>query len=362
MPAVSRVRSPAGRVLLVVDNVPLQHAAWRELCAARQRLANATRDLHRHEEVDEPGFRAWLGTAFPELVTALRELTQQVAAKARMVEAVEGESWITGRSPRAIWRRWQRDAAEPAAPDELPPTGDTARDREGSGADDPFADDGNPRDDGPDRRAFEALFEDFCELHGLDPSDPALKAMREAGAREAGFNFPREDLNPDIDDARAIYRRLVHHLHPDRGGEWTPRRERVWHDVQAAWAAGDVDMLARLEAEWDMTADMLGPTSAVGRLRAALAELVAARRDAERKVRHYRRSPAWRFSRKPPTVGVIARLRREFEEQRRLLRDELAHFDAIIARWERPARGSRQRRCAKGKEGSFEFPFDSGAW
>jgi len=35
------------------------------------------RDLHRHEETDEPAFRAWLANTFPTLISAVRTLAQQ---------------------------------------------------------------------------------------------------------------------------------------------------------------------------------------------------------------------------------------------------------------------------------------------
>src|SRR5690606_9211961 len=94
-----------------------------------------------------------------------------------------------------------------------------------------------------------------------------------------------------------IYRRLVQRLHPDHGGEWTPARQQLWHQVQAAWDAGDVDCLARLEVEWEAAHDVLGPHSALSRLRAAVEELHAAERDLEHKFEAYHRSPAWHFAR-----------------------------------------------------------------
>src|SRR5437870_997580 len=65
------------RALLIIDNRPLQAAAWTNLVQARKRLEKATRDVHRHEEVDTPLFRTWLTSTFPRLLSLVRALSEQ---------------------------------------------------------------------------------------------------------------------------------------------------------------------------------------------------------------------------------------------------------------------------------------------
>lgn len=323
-----RVRARSNRcvAVLVIDNVPLQNAAWAELVRARKRLEKASREIHRHEEADEPGFRSWLANTFPTLLSAVRELAQKVEAKGRIVEAVEAEAYFTGRPPAKVWRAMQN----PPAPDETP-----RRETRPAG----------------DRPAWENAAE--------DSEDDSFEEMKRRFEREFGegagpffetfWNGTRAPApSTDEADARAIYRRLVQHLHPDRGGEWTPARARLWEQVQEAWQRGDADWLARLEAEWEASADLLGPTSAVGRLRSACREIDAARRDAERRVREYRKQPSWRFS----VAGVSAIVRLTIERQLRrdeeTLRFQLEDLEAAIARWERAStRGSRGGRRAR---------------
>jgi hypothetical protein len=154
--------------------------------------------------------------------------------------------------------------------------------------------------------------------------------------------------------ARDIYRRLVSRLHPDRGGEFTPGRQRLWHEVQQAWSAGDADWLARLEVELDSTADLgllglpsadpLGPDSPLSRLRRAIAELHAAHRDTERKLQDYRETPPWRFTlaRKRDTHHrrALARLKKETASLTR----QLAHLNKTIQLWEEPPLGRTRPR------------------
>ena len=136
-------------------------------------------------------------------------------------------------------------------------------------------------------------------------------------------------------DAREIYRRLVQRLHPDRGGSWTAARQHLWHEVQQAWAARDTDWLSRLEVEWETAHEVIGPASPVSRLRHAIAELRAARRDIERKLQDYRHSLPWRFTRTEAKRALLLH-RTELILKRDLaaLRRELRHFDTVIAAWE----------------------------
>jgi hypothetical protein len=291
------------RALLVVDQQRLQGAAWAEFHTARKRLEKATRNLHRHEEVDTPAFESWLHRTFPLLVTTLRELHAQLSTKARKVEVVQATAYFSGRSAKRLWREQKLREMDPDEP------GTETGSRPGGN--------GPPPDDDEADRLFE----------------PGPHATRSRTARE-------------------MYRRLVQHLHPDRGGEWSTHRQRLWHEVQQAWAAGDADWLSRLEVDWETANEILGPSSPLSRIYRGIAELDAARRDTERKLREYRSAPAWRFT--------LAEKRRPFLHRRteanmqaeiEYLRREVRHLDTLIASWEedwtradsRPKSGRRRR-------------------
>lgn len=314
--------------LLVIDNRPLQTAAWEDLVRARKRLEKATRDLHRHEEIDEPAFRAWLANNFPTLISAVRTLAQQIEDKARIVQVVQNEAFFTGRSPARIWREWQQAGGRPPEPPQSeenenefePPPPDSPEDAEA---------------------AFDQEMKRLFSEDGIDEDDPLAGAFRNAAQEIFGFGGARHE-GPEARDARAIYRRLVQHLHPDRGGEWTPARARLWAQVQEAWSTRDNDWLARLEAEWEASTDLLGPTSAVGRLRAALTEIDAARRDAERRVRTYRKHEAWRFSLQPPSEILRRQLERHLRQDEASLRRQLDELERTIATWTKPRGRGRQ--------------------
>jgi len=220
-------------------------------------------------------------------------------------------SAVTGRSLKKLWKEHKDYLANPEAHErDHPPEPDAPPDDFKTDTDD----------------LFNSLFGD---------DDPA-----------SSENFsPAEKTPSPPPEARDLYRRLVQHLHPDRGGEWTPARERLWHEVQQAWAARDADWLARLEIDWETANDTLSPDSSLSRLRRAIAELHAARRDTEHKLRAYRQSPAWRFTlseKKRPKLH--RRLETELHEDLTALQRQLAYLQSTIAIWESPLPSRRKAR------------------
>jgi hypothetical protein len=292
-PARAQPRAAAGPQfgLLVVDHARLQGEAWAEFHTARKQLDRAARELHRHEGIDVPAFSAWLHRTFPVQVTTLRELRDEVNAKAAQVRRVQVIAATSGGSLKRVWREQKESAGKPRG------AGRKFRSEREAEFDD--SEHGGPRHD--------ARREDFA---------PGPAATR-------------------TDATRNIYRRLVQRLHPDRGGDWTLARQRLWHEVQQAWAAGDGDWLARLEVEWETAHEAVGPQSALSRLRAAIAEVHAARRDTEAKLSDYRFSPQWRFTLAASRRAALERrVEADFVREGKALQRDLRYLNATIAAWE----------------------------
>ncbi len=327
-PAAAPRKHPIVRALVVIDETRLKSAAWAELHTVRKRQEKAARDLHRHEEIDRPAYDAWLTQTFPQLLTRLRELHQEVFTKGQRVEAVQAAAFFSGRSAKKIWHEQKAETARPP---------DDEADRKSTG--------GRGERDAPE--------DDWDDDGFFDDDDRPRSGRRGNGWDEresdhAGRHGPRPSVA-----ARDIYRRLVQRIHPDRGGPWTAARQRLWHQIQEAWAAGDVDWLSRLEVEWEAAHDVLSPASPLSRLRCAIEEFHAARRDLERKLRAYRGSPPWRFTLNEKTRAQLHhRTALNFEHDIAFLERQLAHLDAIIASWEKPTR-RRQRSSPR----DFEFRF-----
>jgi hypothetical protein len=276
---------------MVIDHQRLQDAAWAEFQSVRKQLDKITRELHRHEEVDIPAYTAWLHRTFPLHVTRIRELAEEVTRKTRQILNVQSRAAHTGRSLKRLWQEERAKAADPEA---------------------------------------------FRQKAKAQPEGEAEEEASSERRKDARLeDFDQAKAPPPPLEARAIYRRLVQHLHPDRGGAWTNARERLWHEVQQAWAAGDVDWLARLEVEWETAHESIGSKTPLSRLRAAIEELHAAGRDLEHKLATYRTSLPWRFTlTEAKRVALERRVEAEFGHEFRDLRNQLTHLNRTIADWE----------------------------
>ncbi len=317
--------APVSRELVLIDVTRLQGAAWGEFHTARKRLEKASRDLHRHEQVDTPAYERWVHRTFPTLITKLRQLHEEVAAKSLRVQRVQEIAMLTGRAAKKIWRDLKAQEADPS--------GVSPEDFGGEGGN-PF-ENFDPADDldeeaDEQRRLENGDDETQADNNDSDPNEDGTVP----GRKNRGDSAPSQDGS----DAKSVYRRLVQRLHPDRGGDWTEARKRLWNEVQLAWEARDADWLARLEIEWEASNDALGPESPLSRLRAAIAQVMQARRDIERKLRGYRRSPTWRFTLTEDKRDALERITEQnFNHDLEYLRAQLEYLNSTIAAWERPA-------------------------
>lgn len=282
IPPTARPAGNSCRELVLLDDRPLKRAAWEELHAARKRQEKAARDLHRHEQVDRPAFDRWLHSTFATLTTKLRECSLEAATKTQQINSVMDESMYTGRLPHRIWQDRQEKAANPAAAAEAEEK-KRASAKQGARRHPFESQDEFPNEDEDPADDYRSQWEKLLDSPLFKPAAPA----------------PTTSM-------RDVYRRLVQRLHPDRGGEWTATRQRLWHEVQQAWSREDADWLTRLEVEWEAANDVMTLQSPLSRLRLAVTGFDAARRDTERKLRLYRREPAWRFTLNEKKRGSLA--------------------------------------------------------
>jgi hypothetical protein len=322
-----RPRGETSSALILLDQSRLQRAAWAEYHTAQKRHEKAARDLHRHEEVDTPAYEKWLNQTFPVHLTDLRNLEEEVSTKTQQVRLIRAMAAYTGRSAKRLWHEFKDGGAERwQRPDD---------EKQTSGGD-------NPRKSA--RHHFDA--DDYFDR---DEPPPYRASGQTAASRRPGSALRQHSA------ARDVYRRLVQKLHPDRGGTFTPARERLWHEVQQAWGKGDADWLARLEVELDSTADLgllglrdiepLSIRSPLSRLRRAIAELHAARRDTERKLAEYRKTPPWRFTlTKKKRESLERRTLAQLEKDTLALERRLAHLNKTILQWEEPTLGRSKPR------------------
>jgi len=72
--------------------------------------------------------------------------------------------------------------------------------------------------------------------------------------------------------------------------------------------------------------------------------ITAAHRDAEKRLRIYRKHEAWRFSLRPPSAKLKQQLERQLRYDETMLHRDLAAMEETLARWAKVRKRRPQRR------------------
>lgn len=354
------------RRIVPVDDGPLRHRASGDCKRAMARLENARAELRRFEQEDRPSFGRWMAATFGALLTELRENARVIYEQQALIEEVEMEMIISGHNnPRKAYAAVMRDRENPAGHGDFADEeasreadGDQDGDAEEEEADDAFEEIGADTPEA-DRRA---LFDDFARsVLGMNPkrmgkaqyANLYAEFEREmfGGPSQSSPVQPRKPEAPSVrqEDTRIreIYRLLVRRLHPDVRADGDATVSAIWHEVQEAYEARNLDRLETLLALTEMEGGTNGAHATLSQMARALADFNRAFRAIQRSVAQAKSDPAWGFSRNPYHGQIEKRIRRELEEaladQRCALSDLKRIVDDFSRPWHPPAKRRRRQ-------------------
>jgi hypothetical protein len=342
-------RAPKGGWLVRVDQRPLRRKAASECSRALSQLEKARAEWRRFDREDQPAYERWLAGRFGAVLTELRELEQALREKERLIDEVEIEyAWIGARNFRAAYLSVMRRRNAPVPSRTVPPED---------------ADCQAPRDFSEfTREEKHELFEDFLDgVLGIDAEALSKREYQrmfrefEAAAREAQRppEPPRPPVRPEDARIKEVYRLLVRRLHPDTRADRDAEVSALWHEVQEAYLAGQLERLEMLLALTDIREKSAGAHTSLFQMREVLTELRRAFATVQKNLRAARKEPAWRFARRADREALAARLERRFRRDLLTRQRRLRRCEALIASWARPGRA--QRRAASDRQVEFAF-------
>jgi hypothetical protein len=208
----------------------------------------------------------------------------------------------------------------------------------------------------------ELLFEEFVRTFmGADPdrlSDSAYQKMfRDFKAKVlGGGKNARGNRGADEQASAArqkegpsrlkeLYRVLVRRLHPDMRADTDPDVSALWHEVQQAYADGNVERLEMLLAFTDMQAEGVGHQTTVGQMRAVLREIRSSLHALLRTLSGAKREMAWDFARNTNRAPLEQKLRRQMERDIAAREAQLRELEEFIGSWSVSARRRSRRRA-----------------
>jgi hypothetical protein len=347
-PTAANPANHRSRALMIVDNAAIRKRAVKHCERAEKKVAEAKSQLEVFEARDLPRFASWEARTFGPFMSELRDLEALIGPKLQLLDEIQDEIFLSSCSEVEAYRRVMHARENPSVQRDEPPGGNGMDDfageepfgfEDGPGGFDPFSEPGSEptpldvlRDFFPPgfraeewdqmshgdrkevrwfyermRAEFEALFD-----IPIPPFDVALQILlhhshsRPSGGRKRARSGEelRPDAPPSQRDAspndpaarlKALYRQLVRELHPDHNPEQTPEAASLWHQVQTAYAAKDIETLEAIVGRTHLAHPEKKASLTVSVLLRIVEQLESALHGLNKRIRQVRKHPAWQF-------------------------------------------------------------------
>jgi len=344
------MRAAQDRHVVVVDQVPLRRSLAAECAAAMACLEEARLGWHKFERQDKPAFVRWRAREFGALLSQARDVETAIRDAQTLIHEVEmemrrGFQNAYGAYQRVMFRRQNpaEAAAEPAGP-AAPSPGAPERlsDFEKEALFQEWVQrflGTNP--DKMDDDAYATTFAVFKSHMFFGPREEPLVAEVN-GEEEKGRSAKEEETGKEEEElvtvdprVKELYRKLVRRLHPDLRADGSAEVSSLWHEVQEAYAAGDVARLEILLALGNIQSNRLDDETTLSQMRSVLAELNRSVRALEKSLREAESEDAWNFARSGATDELRCRVERQLNMDlaARMRRRDL--LVSTIAEWAR---------------------------
>jgi hypothetical protein len=344
------VKLSSDRRIILLDQEPLRAEAGR---AARKKIGEMEKlasSLEEFEKTILPAYTRWEEETLGPLLAEERQLNAKIDHLEHLLSTASLEALFTGRDPSEIYadiareqQEWEErqaggepDRSEPESEPEPEEDPDAKREftdeerefrsyvRYAIGEDPDYF----------DKRQYKKLFNEYREW----------KKRREEDCGSA--TQKKQDIPARV---KELYRVLVRRLHPDTGkSRKDPNTQRLWHDLQNAYAAMDVERLEVLLALTDLHESGSAIRSTLNHLRKVAKEMERTVRDLKNRFREARSSPAWQFWHADNRQKVGAKMRAAVEARIRDAKNHIATLEQQIDFWKQDA-GMSKRKAPKSK-------------
>lgn len=375
---------------MLVDEAPIRECAVQAYHALEEQVAAIRRSLDAYEEGDLPAYHRWEAATLGPLLTELREVTEELEQKRHLLIMVEDEVFWTGCTRTKAYQRVLKELKNPKAnareQEPYEDDSDEAAAMEGMGI---FGESDLPpgmtakdydRMSAREKRDFREYYDGMADIFEIFTGevapdlDEVLRRSRRGGGKgepesktrgESRQVPPPSAAQPPRQETRLkdLYRELVRKLHPDKGGEQTPRERELWHHLQEAYRQNDLAAMEAIAGRLEVSLNGGGrylPVQILLRMAQDLREVLAGM---QAQVRKAKAQPGWNFRSRGAKLEKIAATRQ------RKLRQEIAEARAeltvcrreveILAQKAEATEAKQKAREAKKRPARVqeEFPF-----
>jgi hypothetical protein len=343
-----------------IEQAPLRATAAADCADMMARLERARISWHQFERQDKPAFVRWRAREFGALLSTARDVEDKIRDAQSLIHEVEMEMRRKIQDPESAYRRviFRRENPGVVAEErETFPDGSQSTPHLSEFEQETLFRDWvktflgtNP--DKMDDDAYSTSFEVFKSHMFVRPKSvpgrpdprPSDDVRRSAVDEE---EKPANATEPVTIDPRVkeIYRRLVRRLHPDLRADGDASVSSLWHEVQEAYAAGDVARMELLLALSDLS-DAPGAGTTLSQMRSVLGELTRCVRALELSLVEAGREDSWNFARTGPAEDLRLRVERQLKHDLALRQERLELLTRTIAGWAEGRRFNGQKLSA----------------
>lgn len=349
-PARKTAHAKTGRsrmtALIRLDTQRIRKRLTRDCLKARRQCEASEAAWSRFKDEETPAFKRWIASRFGSSLSKARELEAAIGEKESMLDELEHYQFMYGGSRHYCWtgieklrERSEKEilARMEAQSAHVPPPN-------AGGQNDGFED-----DEDSDRNEFADEDEDFSDFGKW------LDSLFQGG------QSPEPPVVNRAGRIKDLYRRLCRKLHPDVvGRSFDERKLKLWHEVQAAYDAMDMDRLESLLALTEMTDGEFGPSTSAMRIIAMTRDFQEARLATDRLLRKAKTDVSWGFMTWTPkkTKRVESEIQDELDQNLAILSRKFAQCEKHLDLWKNPPKPRRKREFCESvdsRQGMFNF-------
>jgi hypothetical protein len=351
--------------MVLLDQELLKKKAAAECAREMARIEALRADWTRFSDRDRPLFNQWMAREFGSLLSELREGERLFDEKMDLIREIElvlilGEARnhraayklvMERRSAKAAGFQNREDATggDPAFEEEEPDPVEKYREarRRGESEEELFNDFLETQlgvyAEELRKPDYKRLFAKFKrEVLGQNPPPPPTPKKRAGKGGPSHEGAPVE--SPGVSRLKSIYRQLVRRLHPDSRAEEGEGVDAIWHEVQDAYAKGDLARLERLFAVTEAASGTLPEGAAFSAMYEALRELRRSIRALLQSLAGAKKDPAWNFSRADDHSALHQRISRQLHSDRMGQQRRLERVEEMLADWAPRTNARRSRK------------------
>jgi hypothetical protein len=356
--AESNHSAPPCHAIVLLDQEPLRQAVATDCTNAMARLDHARAGWFHFERKDKPAFARWRAREFGALLSRARDVEDRIRDAQTLIHEVEMEMRRIFQDAPSAYQRVMFRRAHPNEIVEEEAESAAGSDQAGRRMSD-FEKEAlfqewvksalgtNP--DKMDDEAYSNSFEAFkSHMFRFAPEEPPSLPQHRRRSRRQGTpeEIEKEEETITVDArVRELYRRLVRRLHPDLRADGSTAVSALWHEVQEAYAAGDIARMEILLALSDIEANRVA-NQTLAQLHAVRSELERALRALEKCLHEAKGEDAWNFARIGPTTGLRKQVDRQLKSDLAARTQRLDLLTRTIAEWASGPSVNRKVRLA----------------